>query len=368
MSTASQSESVKKQRTLRPYPMDSLQSSLVIAQAIKSESAGQPMAILDLAQAIGRTPSSSALRSLITSSSKYGLTVGGYQGPLISLTPRGLAIVSPRDENESAKAIIDAAMEPTPFNVFLSKYDQNKFPQDQIAINVLIRDLDLPADIAEECLGLIKSNSNFAGFLRDISGSVYIDTRGGNTSSTSPVADEPGVEEPLAVDSLQFESGVELVPPVEESRPEKPENRRIFIGHGKNTVPVDQLEKVLTRFKIPFVRAVIEPNRGRPISQKVEDTMRSCNASILVFTADEEFLDTEGNTVWRPSENVVHELGAASVLHGERIVIFKEEKVNFPSNFKDIGHISFETDRLDAKGVELVSELISFGLLSVSVG
>lgn len=368
MSTESPSETVKRQRTYRPYPMDSLESSLVIARAIKSESAGQPMAILDLAQALGRTPGSSAFRSLIISSNKYGLTVGGYQGPVVTLTPRGLAVVSPRDEYESVRAIIDAAMEPIPFNAFLSKFDQNKFPQDQIAVNILIRDLELPANIAEECLGLIKTNSRFAGFLRDIGGSIYIDTKGGNTSSNSSVADEPGGEEPQAVDSVQLESGAELTPPVKDPHPEKPEDRRIFIGHGKNTVPVDQLEKVLTRFKIPFVRAVIEPNSGRPISQKVADTMRSCNASILIFTADEEFLDTEGNPVWRPSENVVHELGAASVLHGKRVVIFKEEKVNFPSNYKDIGHIEFETDRLDAKGVELVSELISFGLLSVSVG
>lgn len=140
------------------------------------------------------------------------------------------------------------------------------------------------------------------------------------------------------------------------------------MGHGKNHAPVEQLERLLTRFKVPFARAEYEPNRSRPISQKVADTMRSCNASILVFTADEEFTDSEGNSVWRPSENVVHELGASSVLHGERVVIFKEELVNFPSNFSDIGYISFEKDRLDAKGVDLITELIEMGLLSVTVG
>jgi hypothetical protein len=64
----------------------------------------------------------------------------------------------------------------------------------------------------------------------------------------------------------------------------------------------------------------------------------------------------------------VYELGAASVLYGKRIIVFKEEAVHFPSNFRDIGHISFEKDRLDAKMNELFGELIAFGLIKITVG
>jgi predicted nucleotide-binding protein len=140
----------------------------------------------------------------------------------------------------------------------------------------------------------------------------------------------------------------------------------IFIGHGKNRKPLEQLEKILQQFKIPFRVAIDEPNLGRPIGSKVRDLMKACNCAILIFTADEEFRDKDGNVVWRPSENVAHELGAAGYLYDNRIVILKEADVSLPSNFRDIGYISFEKDKLEAKAFEVLKELIGFGIVKVT--
>ncbi|HJP92990.1 MAG TPA: hypothetical protein VJ875_13620 [Pyrinomonadaceae bacterium] len=68
----------------------------------------------------------------------------------------------------------------------------------------------------------------------------------------------------------------------------------------------------------------------------------------------------------RPSENVVFELGASSVLYN-KIIIFKEVGVDFPSNFKDIGYISFEKDKLDAMVHQLFGELMAYGIINVTV-
>jgi len=140
----------------------------------------------------------------------------------------------------------------------------------------------------------------------------------------------------------------------------------IFIAHGKNKRPMEQLKQILEQFKIPYKVAVGEPNLGRPIGTKVREVMESCNCAILIFTADEEFNDKHGNTIWRPSENVVFELGAAGYLYDRRIVIMKEEGVSFPSNFKDIGYISFGKDALDAKAMDILKELIGFQMVKVS--
>jgi predicted nucleotide-binding protein len=86
----------------------------------------------------------------------------------------------------------------------------------------------------------------------------------------------------------------------------------------------------------------------------------------LIFTADEEFKNKNDDTVWRPSENVIYELGAASFLYGKRIVIMKEEDVEFPANFKDIGYVSFPKDKLDSKALDIFKELVGFGILKVS--
>ena len=53
------------------------------------------------------------------------------------------------------------------------------------------------------------------------------------------------------------------------------------------------------------------------------------------------------------------------MLYENRIVIFKEEGLDFPTDFRDIGYISFEKDKLDAKGVDLVQELIALKLVKV---
>jgi hypothetical protein len=61
----------------------------------------------------------------------------------------------------------------------------------------------------------------------------------------------------------------------------------------------------------------------------------------------------------------VYELGAASILYGKKIVILKEAGVTLSSDFSDLGHITFEKDRLDAKAGDLMKEFIGFGLLKV---
>lgn len=142
--------------------------------------------------------------------------------------------------------------------------------------------------------------------------------------------------------------------------------KNIFIGHGKNKKPLEQLKKILDQFQIPYKVAKDEPNLGRPISAKVKATMSECNCAILIFTADEEFSSPDGEAVWRPSENVVHELGAVSYLYESRIVILKEEAVKLPSNFSDLGYISFGKDQLQAQSMEVLKELIGFGIVKVS--
>ena len=94
--------------------------------------------------------------------------------------------------------------------------------------------------------------------------------------------------------------------------------------------------------------------------------MRDCTSGIFIFTADEETNDAQGNKVLRPSDNVVFELGADTVLYNEKIVIFREEGVSFGSDFTDFGHITFEKDKLDAKAFDLMKELIGLGFLQVT--
>ncbi|MFH1391557.1 MAG: TIR domain-containing protein [Candidatus Diapherotrites archaeon] len=66
-----------------------------------------------------------------------------------------------------------------------------------------------------------------------------------------------------------------------------------------------------------------------------------------------------------PNLNVVFELGAASVLYGDKVILFKEQGLNLPSDFSDLGYISFEKGNLEAKTLDLFKELISMGFVKV---
>jgi predicted nucleotide-binding protein len=139
--------------------------------------------------------------------------------------------------------------------------------------------------------------------------------------------------------------------------------KQIFVAHGKNKVPLDQLKAILTEFMVPFQVAIDEPHMGRPISEKVAQLMRECSSGIFIFTGDEETTNAKGEKTTRPSDNVVFELGAGTILYGTKIVIFREDGVIFGSDFTAYGHITFEKDRLNAKTLELMRELIALGLV-----
>jgi len=47
-------------------------------------------------------------------------------------------------------------------------------------------------------------------------------------------------------------------------------------------------------------------------------------------------------------------------------VILKEEDVSLASDFSDLGYIPFEKNKIKAKAMDVIKELIGFGLLKVT--
>jgi predicted nucleotide-binding protein len=349
------------------FPKHSLEAALQIAQTIEDRNSGNPLPPTDIAIALDKSPGSSDFRILLSSSIKYGLTFGSYNQARVSLSELGTNIVEPTDEEQKKQAVFQAAFRPELFKRIFEAYKGKKVPDSQFFQNALVRDYGVAREQAAKCAAIFLENSGYLGLVKQANtgkwfgsapdwSSVVPAEQSGDTDANQASADSQPDQHPKA----RLAAGSDRLPA------EAPKNA-IFVGHGKNKVPLQQLEKVLTEYNIPHKVAIDEPNKGRPISQKVAELMNECGAAIIIFTADEEFKRPTGETIYRPSENAVFELGAASALYGSRIVIFKEAGVDFPTNFRDIGHIEFEKDKLDAKGIELFRELISFKLLTVSV-
>jgi predicted nucleotide-binding protein len=332
-----------------------LKEALRVAEAIWKDNQGQPYDTIDLAKSLNTTPKSSAFIMLLTSSLRYGLTTGSYKSPKISLTALGSAIVAPTEGSNVNAKLRQALLTPELFQKVYTRLDRKIIPKEEVFKNTLVKEFLIPKDDVEICYEVIMQNITDYSLSQELKGNVYL-----QLNKLSEVTEE----------TQKTEAGQDLVEetsPPEEIVPEpKAISKQIFVAHGKNKKPLEQLKAILTQFKVPFQVAIDEPHKGRAISEKVAQLMRECTSGIFIFTADEKTADAQNNEVWRPSDNVVFELGAGTVMYGKKIVIFREEGVSFGSDFTDYGHITFEKDKLDAKAFDLMKELIAQQFLQVN--
>jgi predicted nucleotide-binding protein len=343
-------------------PALNLASARRVAEGLHDQFAGKSAAPHDLALALNISPTSSSWRVLTGAAVAYGLTQGGYNAQEISLGELGRRIVAPTEEGEDDRALAEAALKPRVLREFFTKYDRAKFPRDDIAKNVLAS-FSVPKDRLDKALEIVKDNGRLIGAIRDTKTGPFVALSGNGAASNRAALEERAEEAEPDVPDLSATvsaaaAGTPIVP-----RPAAP--KQIFVAHGKNHEPLEDLKKILDRFKIPYKVAVDEPNVGRPISAKVAQLMRECSAGIFIFTSDERFEDSGGNEIHRPSENVVYELGAASVLWENKIIILKQKDVTFPSDYKDLGYIEFEQDRLAVHALDLLNELIALEFVRV---
>lgn len=352
-------------------PSVSLSEALRIPIAIRDNYGLDPSTPVDVGVAVGIAPTSGGFRQLAGAAIAYGLTNGGYNAVEISLTELGERIVAPKVDGDDIVAMREAFERPRIVKEFVAKYDGKKLPTSDEVVKNVLHGMGVPFDATERVHALLRDGLQTHGYLRDVNGNQFVQRPKGSAVPLAAMADDEHEDDELLEEADQADAtsvplpGTPPLPAVPEP-PARP--NAIFLGHGKNRRPLEQLIKILDEYGIPHKEAIAEANAGRPIPTKVAETMRECGAAILIFSADEEFRDADGNEIWRPSENVIHELGASSVLYDSRIVIFKEETVTLASNFASIGYISFEKDKLSDKGIDLFRELVRFKIVNISVG
>ena len=117
--TDDQVQTQKKKRKVRLFPACSLNEALVVGEAIQKYAAGQKVRRLTLFDSLNKSPDSGPSRQLITNSSKYGITKGGYQAEFLELTKLGKAATDPDlSSKERLKARIKIGIEKVkPFNL-----------------------------------------------------------------------------------------------------------------------------------------------------------------------------------------------------------------------------------------------------------
>ncbi len=340
----------KSRRPVRAYPIHSLQEALLVPQAIQDKNNGRPFKRILLADAIGRKPSSSEFTGILSSSFKYGLTLGTEKADSITLTELGRMIVKPRDPTEKSKGLIEAALKPELFRKIYERYDNGKLPQEQFFQNVLEVEFKVPPEHKKEVVHFVTENGRFAGIVLDISGSpcVLIEVEQVATAEAKPAEEAEAVS-----------------PPIREIAPPKAEEVRIFVSHSKNKRILDQIKTMLKFGRYQYEVAEETETTAIPVPQKIFEAMRRCNAAIINVSADEQERLESGR--YGINQNVLIEIGAAFVLYDRKVVLLVDRRVEVPSNIQDLYRCEYTGDELSWEAaMKLLETIVEFQTIAIS--
>ncbi len=352
----------KRTRILRPYPVQTLEEALAIAAAIHERNAGRPFERVLLARALGTTAKSSTFTQKLNASQSYGITEGGYADEEISLTQLGESIVAPRLGDERPEALVKAALKPEIFERFYQLVNGKKLPEDTFAKNVLKRELGLESSLTGECLDLLKSNGLYVGILKEHDGKFEVALPG--QPSTPP----PSTNGPVNQTEPEPAQGAAPEPDEAPEAPARVSRARsgIYVCHAGNPEVADHVQEVLEPFGVPHTIAECDFDATRPIGSEAAEMMRGCDAAIFVF-ADPTDEKWSGRRPEKRNEKMMYQLGAASVLYDDRIVVLAQAGVETGPSLPSFRTLEFEPDRIDTIGLKLFQELHKIGVIEVTV-
>src|SRR6266849_5782573 len=117
---------------------------------------------------------------------------------------------------------------------------------------------------------------------------------------------------------------------------------KVFITHGRSEL-WRSVERYINKTLDMDTVVLKEQYSGFTIVEKLEDETDECDCGIIVMTPDVKM--ENGNV--RSRQNVIHEIGYLQGLFGrERVVILKEQDVEFFSNNFGVEYIGFTGDAI----------------------
>lgn len=181
-----------------PFPPFSLEDALRIATTIAEHNAGKPMLRVDIFHELNRAADSGPSRQLVTASSGYGLTKGGYQAEKLELAESGRKIAIHGDK----AARVDAVLSVELFRDFFDHYNNSAFPS-TVPARSFLAEKGIETQRLDACLEIIRENGRYVGLVQTKSGTERVmsaaaakspsgTSDGSASTGTAPEAKPPG--------------------------------------------------------------------------------------------------------------------------------------------------------------------------------
>ncbi|MCP6718814.1 MAG: nucleotide-binding protein [Patescibacteria group bacterium] len=336
-------------------PRYQLSQALRVANAIADNYGKKPTRPLRVAEAMEVLPASSNFRMLCGASIAYGLTEGGYNANLISLTPLAKRIVAPTVDGDDLSAKQEAILKPKIIREFLTKYDTSSLPAEKIGYNVL-EEMGVPTVKTKETFDLILKSAKEVGFIREMKGKNFVDlsVTSGTKENNNGETVSPDESENIT-DEIGDQNNLDLAPSDDQTKETmkqtgdvKKRLQRVFITHGKNQAFISPIKKFLIFGGFEPVVAVERQTTSQPVPEKIIGEMQSCGAAIIHIEAEQKLISTKGKEQVILNPNVLVEIGAAMALYGKRFVLLVKEGVDLPSNLQGLYQVRYSNSSLSS--------------------
>lgn len=359
-------------------PLMSLDEALRIPQALFDHYAGRPTSPLFVAKALNVDPKGTQFKYFTGAAIAYGLIEGGAQASTISPTELSKRILRPKDIGSEIIARRESVLLPRIFKDFLTTYDGNQFPRQDIAVNV-IEEMGVPRDKAEEVLQRIESSARSVGFIEEIKGKLYVTIK--NSSNPTSEAEKKPVYQPNESDNEQEEKLLHKpyapfefpkTTQIASAIANDERRRKVFVTHGKNRELVEPIKKLLEFGELIPIVSVEKQSVSKPVPEKVMDEMRMCGAAIIHVDAEKTIIDKLDNEHVIINPNVLIEIGAAMAFYGRRFILLVKDGIKLPSNLQGLFEVRYTNDTLDANTtirlLEAIKDIKNYSLPMDNIG
>jgi len=141
-----------------------------------------------------------------------------------------------------------------------------------------------------------------------------------------------------------------------------PSSNKVFIVHGHDEAALQGLARFLEKLGLDAIVLMEQPNRGRTIIEKFEDSATDVGFAVVLLTPDDlggKSSDAEQSS--RARQNVIFELGFfAGKLGRGKVCLLRKGAVEMPSDL--FGIVYTDLDQAGAWKLRLVAELKAAGL------
>jgi hypothetical protein len=126
------------------------------------------------------------------------------------------------------------------------------------------------------------------------------------------------------------------------------------VGESENTEAVQLVKDVLDEFGIAHGTSARNSDDTRPVPAQISSVMRDCTAAILVISSDD--LAQDGGD-YGAGQRALYQIGAASALYGEAIVVLSEVGLDLPRDVRSLPNVVFDSRKAGDAAFGLLKEL-----------